>query len=217
MEIAIEKKLMDLFPNIQKWTEKVYKKCKKRLPLEDAEIEVRLSDKSNNLEDLNGIGGYCPSKSHVRISVDLKHPNFSYTVFSLTLTHELYHLARRQSGIKIGEDSFLECLLSEGLADRFCYEIFGQTPIWVSPLSGGKAQVLLKKAAPLLDVRLNDKLYDQWFLYGDPGQLAKWSGYSLGYALVAQILKKDKKLNSISFLDVPAKEIADITVLYDKV
>ncbi len=218
MEIFVEEYLAKSVPNTKQWVEKIIDKCARRIKFKDAKIGVFLTPGSNGLEDVNGIGGYCPSSALVEISVDLNHPNFDFDSLKLTLAHELYHLARRQSGIKIGESTVLECLISEGLADRFVYETYGLTPVWISKLGGTDAAKLLKKISPILDEKIDDEIYNDWFLSGSKKLgVAKWSGYSLSYALVSQILKKDKKLNSISFLDVPAKEIADITTLYDKV
>ena len=104
------------------------------------------------------------------------------------------------------------------MADHFYRETYGKTPFWVTELDKTEAMKLLKKAAPFLDEYVDDKFFNEWFWIGSEKiGIPKWSGYSLGYALVSQILKRDKKLNSISFLDVPAKEIAEITTLYDKV
>jgi uncharacterized protein YjaZ len=217
MEIHIEDWLKESAPNTKHWIEKIVGECAKRINFKDAKIGVYLASKPKELEDINGIGGYCPSGSIIEITVDLNHPNFDFDSVKLALTHELYHLARRQSGIKIGEDTVLECLISEGLADHFVYETYGLTPTWVSELDKMEATKLLKKISPILDEKIDDEIYNDWFLRGSEKLgIAKWTGYSLGYALVTQILKRDKKLNSISFLDIPAKEITEITTLYDK-
>lgn len=218
MKISVEGYLADLAPNTKRWVKEIIDECAKRIKFKNAKIDVFVSAKPQELEDLNGVRGYCPLSALIEIGVDLNHPNFGFDSFKLTLAHELYHLARRQSGIKIGESTVLECLISEGLADHFVYETYRLTPVWITKLDKTEATKLLKKISPILDENIDDEIYDDWFLRGSKKLgIAKWSGYSLAYMLVSMILKKNKKLDSVSFLDVPANEIADITTLYNKV
>jgi uncharacterized protein YjaZ len=218
MEIHIEGWLKESAPNTKRWVKEIIDECAKRIKFKNAKIDVYLEAKPEELEDTNGVRGYCPFDSLIEITVDLNHPDFDFDSVKLTLAHELYHLARRQSGIKIGESTVLECLISEGLADHFVYETYGLTPVWITKLDKIEATKLLKKISPILDENIDDEIYEDWFLRGSKKLgIAKWSGYSLGYMLVSMILKKNKKLDSVSFLDVPANEIADITTLYDKV
>lgn len=213
MEIHLNHDLRDEAPQIENWAEKVIAKCSKRLKFEHARINIH---SSHGWEE-NGSSGYCPSDSEIEISIDLTSPNLKFETFCFTLAHQLYSLARRQRGINI-DGTFLEFLISEGLADHFYRETYGKAPIWVSELDEAEATKLLKKAVPFLDKYVDDKFFNEWFWMGSEKLgIAKWSGYSLGYTLVSQILKKDKKLKSTSFIDVPAKEIAEITTLYDKV
>ena len=213
MEIRLEHYLRDEKPQLEQWAKKVIAKCSKRLKLQHARINIH---SSYGWEE-SGSSGYCPSDTIIEISIDLHSPNLKYETFCFALTRQLYSLARRQAGVNI-DGTFLECLISEGLADHFYHETYCETPNWVSELDKTEATKLLKKAAPYLDAYVDDKFFNDWFTLGSEKlKIAKWSGYSLGYALVSQILKKDKKLNSISFLDVPAKEIANITMSYDKV
>lgn len=214
MEIEIEEYLALSAPYTKHWIQKIVDACSERIVFKDAKIGIYLDYKSKELDDLRGARGCCLSSSLIEISVDLSSRNLDFDYIKLTIAHELYHLARRQSGIKTGEDTVLECLISEGLADRFVYETYGLPPVWVSKIDKTEATKLLKKISPILDKKINDEIYSDWFSRGSEKlKIAKWSGYDLGYALVSQILKKDKKLSSISFLDVPAKEIAEITVL----
>jgi uncharacterized protein YjaZ len=213
MEIHLEPYLRDEAPQLAQWAKKVVAKCSKILSFKHARIGIYASCDPRDLEEINGSRGYCPSDTVIDVTVDLNHPNLKFETFRFTLAHQLYSLARRQAGIGI-DDTFLECLISEGLADHFYRETYGEIPAWVSELNKTEVTKLLKKATPFLDEQVDDRFFNEWFLQGSEKlKIAKWSGYSLGYALVTQMLKRDKKLNSISFLDVPAKENADITVL----
>lgn len=210
MEIHLGCYLRDEAPQLAQWAKKVVAKCSKIISFKDARIGIY---SSYDLGEVNGSRGYCPSDTIIDITVDLNHPNLKFETFRFTLAHQLYSLARRQAGIEIDE-TFLECLISEGLADHFYRETYGEIPAWISEMDKTEVTKLFKKATPFLGEQVDDRFFNEWFLQGSEKlKIAKWSGYSLGYALVTQILKRDKKLNSISFLDVPAKEIAEITVL----
>ena len=120
---------------IQQIVRATVKKVRRKISLNDIDIIIKEADKPKLLKNLDGIGAYCPSGHFVQLSIDTNHASFNKSperLIEKSLIHELHHAARRQAGIKIDKDSFLECMFSEGLADYFVYEITGDSPKWTT-------------------------------------------------------------------------------------
>ena len=192
---------------IREWIKQVLILVEKQILLKEATIKVKRAKNLENYKELNGIGGYCPSGDVVEIAVDESNPNFGYDAFSLTLTHELNHLARRQAGIKIGESTFRECLISEGLADYFCYQLFNKFPVWIKIQDKAAMKHYLKLAENIVNTRMSNKLYEIWFTHGSEEQaIPRWTGYNLGLYLVRQKIEKNKSPKMKELIKLPASE-----------
>jgi len=193
---------------IRKWIKSVLTLAKKQISLKDAVIKVARTKNSEDYKELKGIGGYCPSDSLIQISVDESNSGFGFDSFALTLTHELNHLARRQSGIKTGEDTFMECLISEGLADYFCHQLFGKYPVWIKNQDDATIKRYLKLSEPIINIRMTDKLYKTWFTTGSKKQnIPKWAGYDLGLYLTSRIFRKNKSQKMSELIKLSASDI----------
>lgn len=193
---------------IREWIKDVLMLVEKQISLKNAVIKVDRINHPEDYKELNGVGGHCPSDSLIKISVDELNPSFGFDTFALTLTHELNHLGRRQAGIKAGESTFLECLISEGLADYFCYQLFKKYPTWIENQDDAIMKRNLKLAKPILNVPMTDKLYSIWFTVGSVKQnIPKWTGYDLGLYLVRQIIEKNKSLKMKELIKSPASDI----------
>ena len=194
MKIEIDEKLGEK-NKLQKWTVEIFKKVKNKLSIKDLTIEIQKTKSNHDLVDLNGISGYCPNKNYIRLRIDSTNSNFNKKNFQLCLAHEFQHAARRRAGVKIGESTFYECLISEGLADYFCETLLGETPVWVKKFKANEFKKIEKKASKIYNCKMNDRLYEQWFTKGNlTEKIPKWAGYSLGYIL-AKKLKNKKNEN----------------------
>jgi hypothetical protein len=98
---------------IRQTARETIRKIQRRVLLSSVDIVVKEADKPESLEDLDGIGAYCPSGYFVQLSIDTNHASFGKSPEELierSLIHELHHAARRQAGVKIDKSSFLECM-----------------------------------------------------------------------------------------------------------
>ena len=127
-----------------------------------------------------GVGGFAPGPNSVQIAVD---PSLSEATVANRLpsvaAHELHHVARWR-GPGYGA-TLLEHMVSEGLADHFAADVFGQPlPPWAVALTPGEVDHWLERATPSFDARNFDR--NAWF-FGN-GEIPRWTGYTLGYRLV---------------------------------
>ncbi len=116
-----------------------------------------------------------------------------------TLIHELNHAARWQT-VGYG-DTLLEAMISEGLADHFEKEITNKNP---NPWSVALGKSQIKQMMERAENEYNNKNYNhnEWFFGSKEKGIPKWTGYTLGYNLVAEYLKKnpDKKPSQLHAL-----------------
>jgi hypothetical protein len=77
-----------------------------------------------------GIGGFTGPKGNVAIAIDPSHTDLRHTLetwIPATVAHELHHSSRMRVGPGYGV-TLGQAIVSEGLADRFAYEVFPDTP-----------------------------------------------------------------------------------------
>lgn len=143
-----------------------------------------------------GVGGNAYDPNVVSIYLNSKFPNFANKTLkeelNRTIVHELGHVARWQT-IGYGE-TLLKAMISEGLADHFDMEINSTGPhLWDVVLNAGQIKKMMKRAKK----EYNSKNYNhnEWFFGSKEKKIPRWTGYALGFNLVAEYLKKnpDKK------------------------
>jgi len=139
-----------------------------------------------------GIGGHTHSPDFVVISLDPKFPNFSEKTIGKeldrTLHHELNHVARWKT-VGYGT-TLLGALISEGLADHFEREITNKNlNPWSVALDRSQIKQMMKRA----EKEYNNKNYNhnEWFFGSKEKGIPRWTGYTLGYNLVAEYLEKN--------------------------
>lgn len=164
-----------------------------KLPVTD--VDVVISDSPRHVIPEIGIGGYAPNAHLIFISLDPKFPEFDKTItkeLKRTLAHELHHTMRwRNPGYGT---TLLEALVTEGLADHFDIEVFGEKPEpWCTALDKEQIKIYMKKAHK----EFHNKRYAHgaWFFGSKEKGIPRWTGYTLGFALVGEYLQRnpDKK------------------------
>ncbi len=150
-----------------------------------------------------GFGGWTPDGGAVNLFIDPKFPNYAGALTERLvplLVHEMHH-ARRWRGPGYGSTLF-EAMISEGLADRFASEYLG-TPAgpWTNALPEDQTSRFLALAAPYAASRSYD--HARWFFGSDPA-LPRWTGYTLGYRLVAKYQAAHPGLTAADLVDEPA-------------
>lgn len=140
-----------------------------------------------------GIGGHTITANYIVISLDHEFSNFKKTLkleLVDTLAHELCHAARWQK-IEYPYNNLLEALITEGLADHFANEITKREDLhlWDRALASGQINKLLKKAKE--EYFNKNYTHDEWFFGSQEKGIPRWTGYTLGFNLVADYLKKN--------------------------
>ena len=154
-----------------------------------------------------GIGGHTYGPDLIFICLDAKFPDFINKTLneelSRTIVHELSHAVRGQT-IGYGE-TLLKALISEGLADHFDMEINEKGPhLWDIVLNEDQIKEMKSRAKK----EYNDKKYNhnEWFFGSKEKKIPRWTGYSLGFNLIAEYLKKNPSKKASQLHNVKAEE-----------
>ena len=173
----------------------------------EIDIVVRHSPQ-NSIPELGTSGQYTKDARCIDIYLDLNNPylknNFE-TEIARTLIHEYMHVVREQY-VPWDNGTLLDSLIAEGLTQSFEIEVQPDLPpsIYATSFTEDELDNLWTKARNILDQR--GWINDEWFFGGD--NIKRWSGYSLGFKLVQDKIKKSGlkssklyKLPSADFLD----------------
>ena len=160
---------------------------------------------TNRLYDIiipeDGVGGRTRTNDFIEFAIDEE--KATKNLISEMITHELCHAARWG---KNGEwiNSLFDGVVSEGIAaylevefikDRTEKTVFIKT---ILERSDEENEKILEKLRSQLDSNYYD--YETIFFNGND-ELPRWAGYSLGYYLVKQYLKKTGKKIEDAFAD----------------
>ncbi|MEZ4652919.1 MAG: DUF2268 domain-containing putative Zn-dependent protease [Candidatus Eisenbacteria bacterium] len=151
-----------------------------------------------------GFGGWTPDGFTVNLYVDSTFPEYAELAperLGYLLVHEMHH-ARRWRGPGYGGTLF-EAMISEGLADHFAVEYLGsKAPPWTAALDSADVARYLAVAEPEFDSHSYD--HARWFFGTDP-QPPRWTGYTLGYGLVAAYESAHAGTTALGLVDEAAR------------
>lgn len=151
-----------------------------------------------------GLGGRAWGNDWIRMDID------PYTKLGVSkaikaylpgmVAHELHH-ARRAASVGYGE-TLDEALVSEGLAQAYQEFLYPEVNV---AYAHNLTPEEIKKAWKAAQRELTSKEYNhpEWFF--GKGKLKRWTGYSLGYNIVKEYMKKVNEHNPAKLVDVPAK------------
>ncbi len=181
----------------------VLKRFALKLPLHDLDIVVT-HDPGSVIPE-TGECGRAFSAHLFYIYLDSKRKDFKTIVKEKipgTIAHEGHHVLRW--GTAGYGETLGEAVISEGLACHCEEELTGQRQPWDHALS----ELQLKKYTVSVKRNFNKKPYDhyQWFYNGRKKGIPRWTGYSVGYYLVEQYLKKHPGKHAYELYDKPAKD-----------
>lgn len=153
-----------------------------------------------------GHGGRTHNPHTIHVSLDPSFPDFEQVIkkeIPKTISHELHHTVRWKA-VGYGT-TLLERLVSEGLATHFEQDMWGGTPSpWATALNFKSLADIHEKAK--LEYTSTTFHHGRWF-YG-AGDLPRWAGYSLGFHLVEQYLKKNPEETAAILVRAPAETFA---------
>lgn len=165
-------------------------KVLKKIPLSNVDVVVYEYAEAT-IPEL-GVSGYCYEPNLAFVYLNSKFPDFANKTLkeelSRTIAHELNHAMRSQA-IGYGE-TLLEALITEGLGEHFDMEINKKSHhAWNAVLNDNQIKEMMAKAKK----EYNNKNYshNEWFFGSEEKGIPKYTGYTLGYNLVAEYLKKN--------------------------
>ena len=193
--------IQPLRDKIKTAAKKSFQLVKKYIPIDN--VDIVIFDHAYGTIKHLGVGGYAPNSHTVLVYIDPKHKAFQKNINEYllgTIAHELHHVMRWR-GPGYGKTLF-EALITEGLADHFETEVRGGTPgKWDTALTDKEIQRLLKLAKKEFD---NENYnHAEWFFGSKKRNIPYWTGYSLGFYLVGEYLKRypNKKASSLYSLN----------------
>jgi uncharacterized protein YjaZ len=183
-------KLTPYLKEIQNIFNKTIIKVLKKIPL--SSVDVVVCEFAKGAIPELGIGGRTHSSNLIFIYLDTKFPNFVNITLNKelerTIVHELSHSIRWKT-IGYGE-TLLKASISEGLADHLDMEINNSKPhLWDIALNADQMSKIMEKAKR----KYNSKDYNhsEWFYGIKEKSVPRWAGYTLGFNLIAEYLKKN--------------------------
>ncbi|MEK7168544.1 MAG: DUF2268 domain-containing putative Zn-dependent protease [Patescibacteria group bacterium] len=182
-------KLTSFTSNIKSVSEDTIKEVKKVLPIDS--IDVIVWDYPDWSIEKYGIGGHTLTPNTIVISIDSENKNLNKNFdkrLKQTIIHEIHHAARLQI-MDNDKASRLEHSIREGLAEHFEIELTGKEPeVWDMALSKEDLDKFVEVAKTNLSTE--DYLVYDWLFGNKELGVPKWTGYSVGFYLVGEYLKK---------------------------
>lgn len=166
-------------------------------------IDIVVYDNPRQVVPGFGHGGRTNNPHTIHVSLDPSFPDFKHVIkkeIPRTISHELHH-AVRWKVVGYGT-TLLERFVSEGLATHFEQDMWGGTPSpWATALDINSLVAVNELAkSEYTSTTFN---HSRWF-YGT-GDLPRWAGYSLGFHLVEQYLKKHPEETAAILVSAPAE------------
>lgn len=125
--------------------------------------------------------------------------------FKNSIVHEVAHALSPY--FDVNEMTIGEGLVFDGIAEHFKERfIDGKKSNWIKALSNEDSKKLLLKIRLKLDKK-DHNLYNELF-YGT-GKYPLWTGYTIGYYLIKEYLKKQKEINWEELLRKNPREILE--------
>jgi len=197
--------LSHLLQNIESAYQAAISRVEALIPIDG--VNVLVYDHPNGVIPEYSIGGYAPRADVAEIFVDSHHPEIELKLerhLLCVLGHELHHCARWRStgyGKTLGE-----AIVTEGLACAFEGELVsGFQPFYARALNDRALLDGISKAH--IDWDRSDYDHASWF-FGS-SHMAKHTGYSIGYAIVARYIRTTGQPAS-RLIDVCASEVRGV-------
>lgn len=197
-------RLIPYLNTIRKSVQEAVFKIEAKIPL--ISVDVVICDNPKATIPHLGIGGQTITSNLVMVSLD---PSSKFFLSKIeeeilrTLAHELNHCARWEC-VGYGK-TFLEAMISEGLADHFDEEISKEEPqAWSKSLNPKQIDRFLGLARE--DFHNKNYNHTDWFFGSKTRKIPKWTGYSLGYYLVGEYLKRNPGKNPSDIYNLIASQ-----------
>lgn len=155
------------------------------------------------LEKMNGVNGFCSWEQVILIFLN---PVSGWeTSLKETICHELAHAVSPY--YKGGNYTLGQGIILEGIAEHFRENVVGgKRAPWSNAIIKEQAIKIFKELKQNLESK-DWKLYQEVFF--GKGKYPLWTGYSIGYYIVEDYLKKQKNINWKELLKMSPKKILE--------
>ena len=178
---------------------KSLRKCIKEVPLKEISVFIFPTNDNFIKEKMEGVSGACFWKNTVLVFI-YRDPNLAN--LSKTVVHEYSH-AYSLNFIK--REKLQDHIVFEGMAENFVMSIIGgDESLWVNSLNKKESMQLFQKLRGQMSSK-EIEIYTEVFF--GKGEYPLWAGYSIGYHLVSDYLRKLPKTNWAELLKTPVEEI----------
>ncbi len=173
-------------------------KCIRVAPVQNIRIFVFPTSYDFIKEKMGGVSGACFWKNTMLVFI---HENSDLTALLKTIVHEYAH-AFSLNFLK--RETLQDHIVFEGVAENFVDSITGGKPNpWATALNKEESKRIFQKLKSKMNSKRND-LYEEVFF--GTGQYPLWAGYSIGYHLVSDYLRKIPETNWPKILKTPTEE-----------
>lgn len=158
-------------------------------------------------EKMNGVGGYSPWRNTIMVYIN---PVDGWdNALRSTICHEFAHaVAQNYNELR----TILDQLVFDGVAEHFREAVInGDKAPWVKALTEPKATGILNEIEDKLDS--DDENVRGEIFYGT-GKYPIWAGYAIGYFIVGNFLKKQKKVDWNEILKISPKRIIEESKMF---
>jgi len=209
----------ELALEIESEVRQVMSRIQSLIPATDLTIHIVLCDTTNdgNIIPFMGIGGHPIGTEGIQMYIQPENPNFKTENVAWGLPHEIHHAIRMRK--QEWHWSLLECIVMEGLADHFLVEVVGgEAGPWTRALSEEDIHKYLEILKPQMHTtteswaEFETNHLTPW-LFGRSGNepIPCFTGYTLGWRIVANYIGDHPEASGSSLLYVGAEEIAEST------
>lgn len=168
------------------------KKCLRKLPTKSTWIFVFPTFNPFIKNKLGGTAGFAPRKHAILLTLHPKAKKWKEQL-SATLVHEFNHSIRFHHFPLQHNNTLLDAIILEGLADNFAQRIVNGKPSpWTTALSLQQCKKVFPKIRKLLKSKSRTIHYSVFF---EGKKYPLWTGYSLGYQIVKQFLQNNPKMD----------------------
>lgn len=181
----------------------IFKKCLGQLPVKSTWIFIFPTFDQFIKNKTGGIGAFVPWQHTILLTLHPESKRWRKTLPN-TLTHEFNHSVRFHYFPLSPNNTLLDILISEGLADNFTYQITKKLNPWVITLSFRECKKIFSKIKKLLNSK-SKKVYRSLFF--EDKKYPLWAGYAVGYQIIRSFLKNNKNLKWEEVIKLRSKEI----------
>jgi uncharacterized protein YjaZ len=178
--------------------------------LQEKEITIYLFPTSSQfiIKKMGGTAGWLAWKDIMHVCI---YPTKNWRLnFKGTILHELAHCMQKYYSYKM---KLSDHLIADGLAEHFQEKLLdGKRNLWTKAVSKNQAKIIFRKIKPLLSKR-NLSVHKELF-FGSK-KYPCWTGYTIGYYLIDDYLKKHKSIDwKTLFNQKPARFLRELRGWY---